>query len=110
MRFAGMSLSLSFRQDFGSQIALPHQGEKTMHIHGNSMTGNAANLYSAAQAERAAATERAVEVRKKLLKRASAEIEGAATPEETFMVGLWLDSVESEDGYHASAGRDPDLG
>ena len=39
-----------------------------MHIHGNAMNVNAANLYSAAQGERAAAAERAAEVRKRLLK------------------------------------------
>jgi hypothetical protein len=85
-----------------------------MHIHGNSMAVNSANLYSAAQGERAAATQRAAEVRKKLLKGA-AEIEGAASPEETLMIGQWLDSrhsqVQSEDEYHASvAGKDPDFG
>ncbi|MGA2352179.1 MAG: hypothetical protein ABSF70_17215 [Terracidiphilus sp.] len=85
-----------------------------MHIHGNSMAVNSANLYSAAQGERAAATQRAADVRKKLLKGA-AEIEGAASPEETLMIGQWLDSrhsqVQSEDEYHASvAGKDPDFG
>jgi len=50
-----------------------------MHIHGNSMSINAASFYSAAQNEKAAAAQRAADVRKKLLKGA-AEIEGAATP------------------------------
>jgi hypothetical protein len=83
-----------------------------MHIHGNSMTVNQANFYASAQGERAANAQRAAEVRKKLLKGA-AEIEGAASPEETLMIGQWLDAhhsqTESEDQYHAS-GRDPDFG
>lgn len=76
-----------------------------MHIHGNSMAVNAANLYSAAQGERAAAAQRAAEIRGRLLKGAS-EIEGAATPEETLMIGQWLDSrhsqIQSEEQYHSS--------
>jgi hypothetical protein len=85
-----------------------------MHIHGNSMTVNAANFYSAGQNEKTAAAERAAEVRKKLLKGAS-QIEGAATPEETLMIGQWLDSrhsqVQSEDGYRtAASGKDVDFG
>jgi hypothetical protein len=85
-----------------------------MHIHGNSMSVNAANLYSAAHGERAAAAQRAVEVRKKLLKSA-AGIEAGATPEETLLIGQWLDGrhsqVQSEDQYHDSAaGKNPDLG
>jgi hypothetical protein len=85
-----------------------------MHIHGNSMAAIAADIYSSAQAERAAAAQRAAEVRKKQLKGAS-EIEGAATPEETLLIGQWTDSrhsqVQSEDQYHASAaGKDPEFG
>jgi hypothetical protein len=77
------------------------------------MTVNAANFYAAAQGERAAAAQRAFEVRKKLQKGASA-LEGAATPEETLMIGQWLDSqhsqTESEDQYHESlVGKDPDF-
>jgi hypothetical protein len=84
-----------------------------MHIHGNQWNLNAVNPYSAA-AENAAARQRAAETRKKLLKSA-AEIEGAATPEETLLNGQWLDSrhsqTESEDQYRASAaGRDSDFG
>ncbi len=85
-----------------------------MHIHGYSMAVNAANLYSAAQGERAAAAQRAAAVRKRLLKSAS-EIEGAASPEETLLIGQWFDSphsqVQTEDPYHTStAGRDPEFG
>jgi len=50
-----------------------------MHIHGNSMSTNAASFYSAAQNEKTAAAQRAADVRKKLHKGAS-EIEGASTP------------------------------
>jgi hypothetical protein len=85
-----------------------------MHIHGNSMSINAANFYSAAQNEKTAAAQRAADVRKKLLKGA-AEIEGASTPEESLLIGQWMDSrhsqVQSEDQYHTSAsGKDPDFG
>jgi hypothetical protein len=85
-----------------------------MHIHGNSMNVNAANLYSAAQGERAAAAQRAAEVRKKLLKSA-AGIESGSSPEETLLIGHWLDSrhsqTQSDDQYHASvSGKDPDFG
>jgi hypothetical protein len=85
-----------------------------MHIHGNSMAVNAANFYSATQEERAAATQRAASVRKKLIRSAS-EIEGAASPEETLMIGQWMDTrhnhVQSEEQYPNSvSGKDPDLG
>ena len=85
-----------------------------MHIHGNSMAVNPANFYAAAQGERAAATQRAAEVRKKLLKGA-AEIDGAATPEETLMINQWLDSrhsqTQSGEQYRATAaGKDPEFG
>jgi|CZKF01.1.fsa_nt_gi hypothetical protein len=85
-----------------------------MHIHGNSMTNNAANYYSAIQEEKAAAAQRAASVRKKLIRNAS-EIEGAATPEETLMIGQWMDSrhsqVQSDEQYYNSAsGKDPEFG
>jgi hypothetical protein len=78
------------------------------------MSINAANFYSAAQNEKTAAAQRAADVRKKLLKGA-AEIEGASTPEESLLIGQWMDSrhsqVQSEDQYHTSAsGKDPDFG
>jgi len=84
-----------------------------MHIHGNSMNVQAANLYSAAQGERAAAAERAAEVRKKLLKSAALS-EGAASPEETLMIGQWMDGrhsqVESPEQYRDTAsGKEPDF-
>jgi hypothetical protein len=83
-----------------------------MHIHGNSMALNQANLYSAAQADRAAAAQKAIDVRKKLLRTAS-EIE--ASPEETLLIEHWLGSnggePRSEDEYHANTpGRDSDFG
>jgi|HubBroStandDraft_1064217.scaffolds.fasta_scaffold61147_1 hypothetical protein len=85
-----------------------------MHIHGSGMTPQMAGLYSAAGAEKAAAQQRAADVRKKLM--TSAQQAGAASsPEEAFLIGQWTDSrdsqVQSEDQYHASAaGRDPDFG
>jgi hypothetical protein len=70
------------------------------------MSVNAANLYSATQEERAAAAQRAASVRKKLIKSAS-EIDGAASPEETLMIGKWV----SEEQYpYSVSGKDPDLG
>ena len=85
-----------------------------MHIHGNSMSINAANFYSAAQNEKTAAAQRTADLRKKLLKSAS-EIEGAAPPEESLLIGQWMDSrhsqVESEGEDRTSAeGKDPDFG
>lgn len=85
-----------------------------MHIHGNSMSINAANFYSAGQNEKTAAAKQAADVRKKLLKNAS-KIEGASTPGGALLLGQWMDSrhseVQSEDQYHTSAaGKDPDSG
>lgn len=75
-----------------------------MHIH--SMAVNQANLYSAAQGERAAELQKAAEVRKKLLK-AAAQADSAATPEETLLINHWIDTrpgpVLSEDAYRAAA-------
>lgn len=84
-----------------------------MHIHGNSMSLNAIDAYSAAQGAKAAAAERAAEVRKKLLKSAF-RIEGASE-EETLMIGRWLDArptlVGNGEQDHVSAtGRDCDFG
>jgi hypothetical protein len=84
-----------------------------MHIHGNQLNVNAVNPFSAA-AEHAAAAQSAADIRKKLIKSAS-EIEGAATPEESLLIGQWMDSrhsqVQSEEQYHASAsGKDPEFG
>ena len=66
-----------------------------MRIHANSMNINAADPYSAAQAERAAAARRSADVRKKLLKTA-AGIDASASPEETLLIGQWLDSRHSQ--------------
>jgi hypothetical protein len=66
-----------------------------MRIHGNSMSINAANLYAAAQEERAATAQRAASVRKKLIKSAS-EIDGAASPEETLMISQWVNSQQQQ--------------
>ena len=85
-----------------------------MHIHGNSISVKPASLYSAAQGETSAGAQRAAEVRKKLQKSA-AGLEVGATPEETLLIGHWLDGrhsqVLSEDQYYiAAAGKNPDLG
>jgi hypothetical protein len=62
-----------------------------MHIHGNSMNVNSANLYSAAQGEKAAAAQKAAEVRKRLLKSA-AKIEDQPSSNEDFLISRWMDS------------------
>ncbi len=85
-----------------------------MHIHGG-MNLNSPGVYSAAGAEKAAAEHRAAEVRRKLAKNAQAIEGAAASPEEGFLLGRWMDArhsqVLSEDQYHPSAaGRDPDFG
>jgi hypothetical protein len=78
------------------------------------MSIQAANFYSTGQGARAAAAQRAAEVRKKLLKSAQS-VEGEATPEETQLIGQWLDSRHSQvlsgDQYRvAASGKDPDFG
>jgi hypothetical protein len=84
-----------------------------MHIHGNQINLNAVNPYSAA-AEKAAAAQRAADVRKKLMK-SGASLEGIADPEEAFMVGHWMNSTQgpaqNDDEYHASPkGKKKNLG
>jgi hypothetical protein len=84
-----------------------------MHIHGNSMSVQSAS-FSAAQGERAAAAQRAAEVRKRLLKSAQS-VEPGTDPDATLLVGQWLDSRHSqvlpEDEYRAAAaGKDPNFG
>jgi hypothetical protein len=78
------------------------------------MNVNAANFYSIGNGERSAAAQRAAEVRKKLLNSAQS-VEGEASPEETLLIGQWLDArhsqVQSPAEYHATAsGKDPDFG
>jgi hypothetical protein len=90
--------------------------KETMHIHGNSMNIQSANLYSAAQSERAAAAQRANEVRRRLLKSAqSIDAMADCDPGATLLLGYWLGSRHSEvlpqDEYHtAASGKDPDFG
>jgi hypothetical protein len=78
------------------------------------MAVNAANFYSATQEERAAAAQRAANVRKKLIRSAS-DLEGMASPEETLLIGQWVNSqqhqLQSEEQYSNSvSGKDPDFG
>jgi len=85
-----------------------------MHIHGNSMSIQAANLYSAGQGEKTAASQQAAEVRRKLQKAAAAP-EAGSTPEETLLIGQWMDARHSQvlsgDEYRATAtGKDPEFG
>jgi hypothetical protein len=83
-----------------------------MHIHGNQMNLNAINPYSAA-AERAVATQKAADVRKKLMK-GGADMEGVSSPDEPFTVGWLADPMHgrsfTEDEYHGEdSGRDSDF-
>ena len=84
-----------------------------MHIHPSAIGLHPINTYAAGN-ERAAATQRAADVRKRLLK-AAQEAAPDATPEENLLIGQWLDSRHSQvlpgDSYHAaSEGEDPDFG
>jgi hypothetical protein len=101
-------------QSYGMAVAFQHPQEGAMHIHGNLMSIQTANFYSAALEEKAAAARRAADVRRKLA-RSAVDMEAEASPDAAFLVGQWLDSrhsqVQSEDEYHASAsGKDPDFG
>lgn len=88
-----------------------------MHIHTSSMHLNTLNPYSAA-AEKAAAAQRAADVRRKLMKSAG-DVEGVASPDEAVMVSRWMEPQGSAQQspshgdveYHTSvAGRDSDFG
>ena len=115
---AGMSFFSPSGHNPGKTIALKPFEERAMHIHASQMNMNATSLYSAAGAEKAAAAQRAADIRRKLMKSAS-DIEGVPSPDEAFMIGQWMDSrhsqVESPDQnnaqYHAGAsGKVPDFG
>jgi hypothetical protein len=80
-----------------------------MHVHGNPMTSNGANLHSAAAAEKAASAQRARETRKKLIK--TGEGAGWGTddelnPEAGLMVGRWTEGG-SPDGRRQERGDRP---
>ncbi len=79
-----------------------------MHIHAGSMNLNSARHSSAAGAEKAAAAQRAAEVRKKLRKRSQA-LDGAASTEETWMIDNWL-NADTSPNRDAAYGKDPDFG
>jgi len=82
-----------------------------MHIHGNQMNFNAINPYSAA-AEKAAAAQRAADVRRKLARSANG-VESVADPEDAFTLGRWMDfnpSLGEDAEYHtAASGRESDF-
>ena len=84
-----------------------------MHIHPSAIGLYPINTYASGN-ERAAAAERATEVRKRLLK--AAQGTGAntnASPEESLLIGQWLDSRHSQvlpgDEYHAAAEGEDDF-
>ena len=83
-----------------------------MHIHPSAIGLHPINTYAVGN-ERAAAAERATEVRKRLLKAAQGA-ERRRIPGESLLIGQWLDSRHSQvlpgDEYHAAAeGEDPDF-
>ncbi|MGA3334543.1 MAG: hypothetical protein ABSC62_10320 [Terracidiphilus sp.] len=85
-----------------------------MHIHPSAIGLHPINTCAAGNEQSAAAAERATQVRKRLLKTAQGAT-ADATPEETLLIGQWLDSRHSQvlpgDEYHsASQGKDPDFG
>lgn len=67
-----------------------------MHIHGNPISHNVANLHPAGAAEKAAATQRAADIRKKLLN-AKAPITEDSDSDAVLMVARWSEG-DSEDG------------
>ncbi len=86
-----------------------------MHIHPAAIGLQPISSYAAGN-ERAAAAERAAEIRKRLFKSAqSGEDEATTDPDANLLIGQWLDSRHSQvmagDEYHVAAqGKDPDLG
>ena len=86
-----------------------------MHIHNTQLSVNAINSinpYSAA-AERAAAAQKAADVRRKLMKSAGG-LDSSASPEEVVLLGKWMGSGQSqgqEDVEYrtADAGKDSDF-
>ena len=87
--------------------------EVHMRIHGNQLNLNGINPYSAA-AEKAAAAQKAANVRKKLMRSAS-EDKSVQSPEEALMVSSWNSSapkpVKSEVEFHTDdMGKDSSFG
>ena len=84
-----------------------------MHIHGNLPNLNGVNPYAAA-ADKAAATQRAANVRKKLLKSAT-DTERVASSEEASLLAKWMEGQQTGEQadveYHtATSGKDSDFG
>jgi hypothetical protein len=80
------------------------------------------NFYAAAQHQRTEAERRSTAVRKKLLD-SGLEVDGPASPEESLLIGQWMNAghssvpvpIEDQDQYHPSSefssrGRDSDFG
>jgi hypothetical protein len=90
------------------------QPEGSVHIHPSAIGLYPINT-NAAGNKRAAAAQRAAETRKRLLKAAQgAGVNADASPEESLLIGQWLDSRHSHvlpgDEYHAAAeGEDTDF-
>jgi hypothetical protein len=78
-----------------------------MHIHGSSMNFNQMGLSGAAGAERAAAAQKAAELRGKLA--AAATASAASDPQETLMIGQWNEAQNAGANPLSVAGRSPDF-
>ena len=83
-----------------------------MHIHGTPPNPNGINPYAAA-ADKAAAGQRAANVRKKLLKSAN-DTERVASPEEASLLAKWMNQPTPEPTdaeYHSDlSGKDSSFG
>jgi len=86
-----------------------------MHIHGQIPDIGGTNFYGVSSGERAEATRRAAEVRKRLRKAAAQGVETGSSPEESMLIGRWLDArhgrvLSGDEERFAESGRDADLG
>lgn len=83
-----------------------------MHTHGAIMNVQGANFASISSGDRSAAAEKAAEVRKRLLRNAETP-GGDTTPEETALIGNWLNVFHNQsladDEYHAVSAKDAGL-
>lgn len=76
-----------------------------MHIHGNHMQLQAANLPTAASAEKAAAARQAADVRGRLMN-SSLEMDSEVSPEASWMLGRWPQG--NSGGQQGQYQSDPD--
>lgn len=77
-----------------------------MHVHGSSMQWNPANLQPAAAAEKAAASQRSTDVRKKLINGGLA-LEEELSPEAGLMVQSWTEKDSQQQPSSGEGQRHP---